>query len=208
MSRREQPRRSRRRDERGAVLIEFVLVAPVLILFALGILEFGNAYSQIGSVERAAQQGARAVSSMGNGRYADYEALRAIDASTRGLSGVTVEKVVIFNATSITDGEVPDSCLTSSRSGLCNTYTGAQVRSPNPSGFGGDSGEDAYCASGAWDSAWCPVGRPRDHNNRTRIGVHLVLTYHPITQMFPGEITIERTAVYQIEPCSQGQVSC
>jgi len=201
-------RRNASRDDRGAVLVEFVLIAPVLMLFALGILEYGNAYSQVANVERATQQGARSVSSMGDGRYADYEALRAIDASTRGLSGMTVQQVIIFDATSNDSGEVPVACRSSSQDDLCNTYTGAQVRNANPGNFSGATGDSAYCADTAIDEAWCPVDRPRDGDNRTRIGVHVILTYRPVTGLVPGDLTIERTAVYQIEPCAQGQTSC
>ncbi len=35
----------RRRDERGAAVVEFALILPILVLFVFGIIEFGQAYS-------------------------------------------------------------------------------------------------------------------------------------------------------------------
>jgi len=191
------------RHERGVALVEFALVAPVLILLVLGIFEFGNAWRQTAGIERAVQQGARTVTSQANARYADYEALRAVDSATRSLSGVTVDQVVIYRADSA-DGAIPAACLTASQSGLCNRYTGAQVRTVAPTGF-----PPATSCAGGWDALWCPTGRDRDGINRMRIGVHLTVSYTPVTGLIPGPtMTITRTAVYQIEPCAQGQSGC
>lgn len=199
-------RRRRLAGDRGAVMIEFLLVAPVIVLLMVGMLEFGNAWRRVGTVERATQQGARTAASMANHRFADYEALRAIDTSTRGLPGLTVDRVIIFNATG-GNGTVPPNCRSGSVSGVCNTYTGAQVRTTSPSGFSGGSTTAPTCA-GSVDAAWCPLGRSRLQANIVSIGVHVTLTYTPITRIIPGDVTIERTAVYQIDPCQQGETTC
>jgi Flp pilus assembly protein TadG len=196
-----------RGGDRGAVLIEFALVAPLLLLLMVGMFEYGNAWRQVGRVERAAQQGARTASSMANHRFADYEALRAIDTATRDLSGLTVERVIIFNATD-DDGEVTNpACFTGSVSGQCNTYTGAQVRTTSPSGFSGGSSSAPTCA-GSLDAAWCPLGRSRTQSTISRVGVHITLTYESVTNLMPVTVTIERTAVYQVDPCQQGETTC
>lgn len=206
MTRRRELMRDRR--SRGAALVEFVLVLPLLVTLVLGIFEFGNLWRQVGSLERAAHQGARAVAAQANGRYADYEALRAVDAVTRGLSGITVERVIIYRATS-DDGTVPAACLNGPVAGTCNVYTGNQVRTVSPAGFPSGSLTNPNCAGGSWDAAWCPVSRPRSELNPVRIGLHLTVSYEPITGFFPGiGSTIERYAVFQIEPCAQGQTEC
>ncbi len=200
-------RARRERGDRGAVLIEFVLVAPVLLLLVVGLFEYGNAYRQIGGVERASQQGARTAASMANHRMADYEALRAIDTATRGLEGVTVDRVVIYRSTRA-DGEVPDAaCFTGSVSGVCNTYTGAQVRNTSPSGFSGGNPRATSC-SGSVDAAWCPLGRSRVQASIMRIGVHITLTYESVTHLLPTTVTLESSTVFQIDPCQQGETTC
>lgn len=51
----------RRRDERGAAVVEFALILPVLVLFVFGIVEFGRAYSARIELTGAVREGARAV---------------------------------------------------------------------------------------------------------------------------------------------------
>ncbi len=196
-----------RAGDRGAVLIEFALVAPFLVLLVLGIFEFGNAWRQVGGIERATQAGGRTVSSQANGRYADYEALRAIDAATSGLSGMEVTRVVIYNATG-GSGTVPAACLNASQSGVCNRYTGSAVTSPSLASFPGGSSTNPSCAGGI-DSSWCPVNRVRTGSSPNRIGVHITAEYTPVTGLIAGPtIEVTRYAVFQIEPCAQGQTDC
>ncbi|HEX6235571.1 MAG TPA: TadE family protein [Acidimicrobiales bacterium] len=48
-----------RREERGAVLVEFALILPVLLMLLVGIIEFGRAYNTTVSMQSAAREGAR-----------------------------------------------------------------------------------------------------------------------------------------------------
>lgn len=200
-------RKIKKSSDQGAVLVEFALLAPVLIMLALGVLEYGNAWHQTTSIERAVQMGGRSASAGGNGRFADFEALRAVDAVTRGLPGIKVDSVVIYNATG-TDGTVPDNCRAASLSNLCNFYSGDQVRTTTPVGFTGGTSANPACSSSSWDRAWCPVSRPREEYNQTRIGVHVTATYKSVTNLLPVTVQIERYAVYEIEPCAVGHSRC
>lgn len=47
--------------ERGAVAVEFALLAPVLIMIVLGIMEFGRAYNVQVTLTNAAREGARSM---------------------------------------------------------------------------------------------------------------------------------------------------
>lgn len=186
---------------RGVAVVEFAIVAPFLVLLVLGIFEFGNAWRQVSGLERAAQQGARTVTAQANARYADYEALRAIDSATSGLAGLTVDHVVIFRTT---DGSMPAACALGSVAGTCNRYTGTQLRTASPIGF-----PPGTTCAGGWDAAWCPTTRDREGVDRMLIGVEITATYEPVTGLLPGPtVTVRRTAVYQIEPCAQGQSDC
>jgi Flp pilus assembly protein TadG len=49
----------RLRDQRGASAVEFAFVAPLLILLALGIIEFGRAFQVQGTLAAAAREGVR-----------------------------------------------------------------------------------------------------------------------------------------------------
>lgn len=194
--------------DRGAVLVEFALVAPVLVLLMLGVFEFGNAWRQVGAAERLVQQAGRTVSSQANSRFADYETLRAIDTATTNLRGFEVTRVVIYRAVTA-NGQVPSSCLSSSHSGLCNRYVGAILSSASMGAFPGGSSTNPTCAGGSADAAWCPVNRDRTSTTPDRVGVHVTFKYTPITGLLPGpNVEIKRHAVYQLEPCAQGSTRC
>lgn len=47
------------RDERGAVVVEFALVLPLLVIFVFGIVEFGRAYNAKIQLTSAVREGAR-----------------------------------------------------------------------------------------------------------------------------------------------------
>jgi Flp pilus assembly protein TadG len=47
------------RDERGQALVEFALIMPFLLLFIIGIVEFGRAWNQHQVITDAAREGAR-----------------------------------------------------------------------------------------------------------------------------------------------------
>lgn len=49
----------RRRDDRGANLVEFALIMPLLLLLILGIVEFGFLFAQFNEVRHGAHEGAR-----------------------------------------------------------------------------------------------------------------------------------------------------
>jgi Flp pilus assembly protein TadG len=50
---------ARLRSERGAVVVEFALLIPVLLLIVVGTIEFGRVYSQFQVFNGAAREGAR-----------------------------------------------------------------------------------------------------------------------------------------------------
>ena len=45
--------------ESGAALVEFAIIAPLLLLLVFGIIEFGRAYNAQNSLTHAAREGAR-----------------------------------------------------------------------------------------------------------------------------------------------------
>jgi Flp pilus assembly protein TadG len=51
--------KTRKHDERGAVAVEFALVAPILIALIIAIVEFSNAYNVQVSVTQASREAAR-----------------------------------------------------------------------------------------------------------------------------------------------------
>jgi Flp pilus assembly protein TadG len=77
-----------RQDERGAAVVEFALVAPLLLMMVLGIAEFGRAYHVQATLSQAAREGVR-VMALKNDPAGALAATRAA-APTLTLTNVTV----------------------------------------------------------------------------------------------------------------------
>ncbi len=76
-------RRRRQEGSRGAVLVEFVLIAPVFALLVAGVLEFGLAFRDSMTVSNALRSGARVGSNAGRERLADYTILKSVEAAMK-----------------------------------------------------------------------------------------------------------------------------
>ena len=50
-----------REDDRGAIVVEFALILPILLILLFGIIEFGRAYNTQIALQGAAREGARAL---------------------------------------------------------------------------------------------------------------------------------------------------
>ena len=78
--------------EKGAALVEFALVMPILAMFLLGIVQFGMAYDAKQSINAAAREGAR---------------LAAIPAEPSGADPGTTYEAIAEQVTAVF-GEPPD----------------------------------------------------------------------------------------------------
>ena len=92
-------RGKRRRGERGAALVEFALVVPVLLLLVMGTIDFGWTFNDYNSVRQGVREGARLVV------VADWD----LDGCTTGTSSQRA------------------ACLTSRRIGLDDANTRVRI---------------------------------------------------------------------------------
>ncbi len=197
-------RRRRRAGDRGAALVEMILFTPILVMIAIGILEFGLAWRDSITVAGATRAGARVGSNAGNDRLADYNTLLAVQSAIASIPNTRINRVVIYKSTT-TDGSVPTACTNTTAQGIasgttfCNVYTGAQLASLSAANFG-TSGTS--CATGAWDAAWCPLGRQSQMAaGADYLGVWVSISHPYVTKVFPGSgLTIKDSAVMRLEP--------
>src|SRR5690606_16002735 len=70
-----------RRGDNGTTLVEFAMVAPLLLILIFGIVEFARAASELTAVRTAAREGARFATTVGDAlggpHYVDCEAIVA-----------------------------------------------------------------------------------------------------------------------------------
>lgn len=94
-------------SERGAVAVEFAILAPLLIMILLGIMEFGRAYNVQISLSNAAREGVRVMAINNNQTAAKAAAKNVAGALNPGL---TDDKIVFKYQTTPATTPVPTAC--------------------------------------------------------------------------------------------------
>ncbi len=179
----------RRRRERGAAMIETVLVTPILFVLMMGMLEVGVAWRDSVTVSTAARNGARTITQLSTNDQADREGLRALEA-VFAEDADRIQLVVVFQSDGA--GQVPTSCLTASSS-ICNRYGPAQLGDLADAGFWG--------CGGGHDASYCPSNRENRPQFAEYIGVYIEFDRPSVTGVFGGGgYTLRDTAVMRIEP--------
>jgi hypothetical protein len=194
------PRRPRA-EQRGAAVLEMVLVVPLIMLLMFGIGEFGLAWVDGNKLEGAVSTAARVGSSQGSTADADRAILLSLQASMPDDLIDNITRVVVYESDHT--GFITPSCLTAGRGGgvasgafECNVYDASDVRNVTPT---------STTHSGP-QSDWAPGDRddrlvdPPDY-----IGV-LVQTRH---DDFSGTFwrdgfELERRSIYRIAPDFDG----
>jgi len=197
------PSRSPRlRGDDGAVLVEFALVMPILLLIGFGLVEFALAWRADNRLDSSTATAGRVAAAAGKSTYADRDTLVALVASMPSDLLANLDRVVIYKSTNA-NGSVPNaSCIPGvgvstsvGVSGVCNSYSGAFVRSVTSStttGFGGGTANDGY---------WAPSTRkdtilgPPDY-----VGVYVRTTYADRTGTYWNDIRLTDTSVFRIQP--------
>ena len=192
-------RAHRRHRERGAVLVEFAFVLPLLALLGFGVMEFGFAHQDKMAVQTAARTGVRVGSAAGDTADADKSALLGVGSVLTDIGLDNVDWIVIYES-STADGAVPTACTNPPMSvtGSCNAYTGAQLQqvvdgSAPAAWFG--------CGLSALDRFWCPTGRQTVQAvGADYVGVWIQATRPMLTGFFGSTMTITDRGVMRLEP--------
>jgi Flp pilus assembly protein TadG len=193
-------RAARARGERGAALTEFALMLPILIMLAIGILEFGLGWRDSMTVSNTLRAGARVGSNAGNDRLADFNTIEAVESAIKAIPNTQILRLIIYKSTTA-NGSVPANCLSVTApggvNGSCNVYSAAQISSLTAADFTGTT-----CSGSAPDRYWCPTDRiSQQASGADYLGVYLEVDHDYVTKLFPGGgITITDNAVMRLEP--------
>lgn len=117
-----------REAERGASLVEFALVVPLLTMFLFGIVQFGIAYDKQQSINSGAREGAR-LGALGDSTLADI-ADRAVEASELSAVGNDPTVTVADDAGAIAGTRQPGGTYTGT-----NDATAMPCGRPTPSAY-------------------------------------------------------------------------
>ncbi len=77
------------RSERGATVVEFALILPILVMLVFGIVEFGRGYNAKITVTHAAREGARVLALTADASAAELAAKNAATSLDAGSITVT-----------------------------------------------------------------------------------------------------------------------
>lgn len=206
------PRRTR--GDGGAVLVEFAAILPVLILLAMGLLEFGFGFRVHNTQSQATANAVRVLASAGFEAQADVVTLQALAAGLGDLPDrSTVEKVIVFDPTAIQwrNGACRRLALPPSGHGgienACTVYAGTVLETLNPSNF--TPAGASNCPGSSWDRPLCPVRRDADPGGggTGRIGIQVVVRHDMLTGLFPpGELAMTETFEMCLEPAGPDAV--
>ncbi len=185
--------------QRGAVLAEVAITAPLVLFLVFGIIEMGLMLRDHVTLNAVGHDAARAAAIGGNDLGADHHVLEVILDSASALPDDALTRVVVFRADGPAD-TVPPACLVNSQDTVtdrCNLYTAADLARPIS-----DFGCDPLTAPDRW---WCPTDRvvartaanggPPDY-----VGVYLELDRSLITGLYGGSQTLTVTKVARLEP--------
>lgn len=200
--------RARARGDRGVAMIEMAIVAPFLALIVAGIMEFGTMWRDDLTLSSSTRAAARVVSNLGDNAAADYEALLTLRSAIDSIDGLTVEGILIYDA-SAADGAPHSSCFDGSgdpqaSAGYCNFFTAAQLTalpaSCNPSCT--EFPDNGNCAGG-WSVHFCPSDdrETSQASGTTNVGVWIRAQRDYYTGIFPGDgVTMTDRTVMKVEP--------
>lgn len=87
-------------DQRGAALVETVIILPLILLLTFGMIEFGFAFNEQGTVRAATRNAARAASTQPKASNAIFEAaaIDSLDASAANLNNGTPDFALVYDA--------------------------------------------------------------------------------------------------------------
>ncbi len=175
------------RSQRGATLIEFALIFPLMVLVIVGILEIGLAFKDYLTVSYISREAARVGALAGDDTDADCSILRGIGTVATEGDLARITSVQIFKAdVNGTQGVTNYAVYEGGDPDLCNVP--AQP-------------------SDAWDITpinWAPTSRQTavGDDDLDIIGVRIIMTHNWITNFppFTGSMTIDESTITRLEP--------
>ena len=181
-------RTDRTQTERGAALVEAMVITPVVLMLIFAMIDYGLYFRDDLTASNAARAAARTGVSADADGFVDYDILRNLDDRLTGL-GVEPDRIVVFKATSYSD-EPPAGCLVDSVYPVCNSYPGSAL-----------GWSKAEWIASPERTGWPESERSISNSAGTDLlGIHIRATHTFAIGAFQDTATISETVVYRIEP--------
>ncbi len=176
--------------ERGAAVVEAVLIFPLLLLLVFGVINYGLAFSDGATLRSSTRSGARIGAAQSKQATQYSSVVSAVNRAVAGVSTAVPQQLWIYNASGVPEGG-PASCAASAS---CTTI----LWDPGSKSF------PTSTPAGGW--AWDPSTQWTCPGHSDRIGVTVIANFSFITGLFGGDRTLKETTILDLEP--QGSFSC
>lgn len=198
-------RARKRQNERGATLIEAVIVTPVFLIMLMGMFETAFWVHDHIKVTSAAGAGARAATIEGSTVSADFQTLQSVRNGLSSFDPAAVERIVVFRADDPA-ADIPSGCLSvpPPPDAPCNSYAPSDFFLPFSDALGNQTAHWG-CGPTSRDQNWCPGDREASlsaANGPDHVGVYIRVRQANLTGLFGPDRTVEVTRIARIEPTS------
>jgi Flp pilus assembly protein TadG len=197
-SRLRQARLARRRGtegERGAALVEFAFIAPILMVLVLGIVEFGIAWNEKSQAEAAVRSGGRIASASSRSDTLTKNAAAAVSSALQALPSSEPQYVLVYRIPAGADDSPPNGGASCSAN--CNKFNwvSGALDIDHPTGPG-------WPAANQVNNCSTSITSPSQFD---QVGVYVKVN-HPLTLLpgfIPGmasSVTLAPHSVFRLEP--------
>jgi Flp pilus assembly protein TadG len=182
-----QPRR-RRREQRGAVLIEAAIVMPLLITLVMGIIEFGMVFSDMQTVGSASRAGARSAVAYSRQSGYDQQAVDAVASALTARTTGTPLELWIYRVED-TPGAGKDNGAPEGYPNFENCTTECQKYTWNGTSWVKDAG-----------TTWLYTEMNACTLPLEELGVRVKVQHDMVTGLFGDSITLTDKTIMRLEP--------
>jgi Flp pilus assembly protein TadG len=172
-------------DERGAALVETVILLPLVLLIVFGVVEFSSAYHDASVTSDATRAGGRIASAQARNPSYATNAAQSVAAALKTLPAQEPQELWIYKANAKGyPGSGTDfaSCTTK-----CIKYTWNSAT---------DDWNYATPGGGGWDATTHQVcSEPFD-----QIGIYVRIRHDFVTNLFGAQIGLDDHSVFRFEP--------
>ena len=182
---RQKSKRTKRRNERGAALVETAIVFPLLLIIAGGIIEFGIGFQESAAISSAARAGARSASALPKNQGFAVSAADAAAGQLAGVGDAAPVAVWVFRVAPGTTGPVGNI-------GACTDCEG----------FGWNPIAKRFDTSVRLpgSSPWTVASQNACAGVGDQVGVAVVLQHDYLFGVFGSVKTLTKTSVMRLEP--------
>lgn len=183
---------TRGRGQRGAVAVEFAIIAPLLMVLTFGIVEFSSAYHDSSIAADAARAGGRVASAEPRNPSYAINAANAVSSALKTLPKDAPQEMWVYKANGAGypgSGSSFSSCGSNCIKYLWNS-SAQQFDTSNAGGGGWPASAQQVCTE------------PFD-----QVGVFVKIDHKFVTKLFGAQVTLTDHSVFRFEPTSTSACS-